>query len=112
MNDLDCPYCGSDNEVCHDDGQGYSEDEVHEMECRECELNFVFTTSVSFDYTPSKADCLNGGSHKFEPTHTYPYRYTRMRCTDCDEERKLTDPERDVFCKDKGIDKQELTNKG
>jgi hypothetical protein len=63
--DLECPYCGESNEVCHDDGFGYSEDEAHEMECESCGKNFVFYTSISFSYSPQKADCLNGAAHRF-----------------------------------------------
>jgi len=29
MDDVDCPYCGESQEICHDDGFGYSEDEDH-----------------------------------------------------------------------------------
>ena len=31
MSDMQCPYCGADQEVCHDDGAGYSEDERHAL---------------------------------------------------------------------------------
>ena len=58
--DLECPYCEAGNEVCHDDGQGYAEDENHEMACNSCEKNFTFQTTISFNYAPRKADCLNG----------------------------------------------------
>lgn len=33
MGDMQCPYCGADQEVCHDDGAGYSEDTRHEHTC-------------------------------------------------------------------------------
>lgn len=62
MSDMQCPYCGADQEVCHDDGNGYAEGVKHEHECSECEKTFVFETFISFDYEPSKADCLNGPS--------------------------------------------------
>ena len=63
--DLECPYCGADNDVCHDDGQGYEEGVAHEMDCCECGKNFVFYTAISYDYSPQKADCLNGSPHNF-----------------------------------------------
>lgn len=72
MSDIDCPYCGHSQEVCHDDGFGYKEGINHEMECYECEKNFVFQTCISFDYYPEKADCLNDGEHNFKPTVTFP----------------------------------------
>ena len=63
MNDIECPYCEAENTVNHDDGAGYAEDEMHEMECVACDKLFTFQTVMSFDYYPSKADCLNGGEH-------------------------------------------------
>ena len=93
MRDIECPYCGHEQEVCHDDGQGYAEDETHEMECYQCEKSFVFTTGIILVYSPSKADCMNGGEHTYKPTNTYPKEYTKMYCTQCDDTRKPTDEE-------------------
>ena len=94
MSDINCPYCNHPQEVCHDDGEGYSE-EAHQMDCYECEKTFVFYTWISFDYTPLKADCLNeGGQHEFKPSWTAPRIYTKMRCTACQEERQCTDAEK------------------
>jgi len=28
-NDVECPYCGAEQEINHDDGQGYDEDVLH-----------------------------------------------------------------------------------
>ena len=64
MEDLECPYCGEGNDVCHDDGAGYAEEEAHEMECDKCEKTFTFQTHISFSYYPEKADCLNDGNHQ------------------------------------------------
>ncbi len=83
MNDIECPYCGEDQEINHDDGYGYEEDQTHEQECRDCEKTFAFTTCISFDYTATQADCLNGGAHKWASTHTHPRRYSRWLCRDC-----------------------------
>lgn len=95
MADINCPYCNHGQEVCHDDGEGYSEDEAHQMECYECEKTFVFHTSISFDYEPEKADCLNeGGNHDFQTTCTVPREYTKMRCSVCEETRPCTDAEK------------------
>lgn len=98
MSDIECPYCGHAQEICHDDGFGYEEDVYHEMECYECEKSFVFTTSISFSYTPKKADCLNNGEHDFKPTATFPRRYTKMQCTMCDEKRDCTADEIREVC--------------
>jgi len=62
MSDLECPYCGEEQEVCHDGGFGYEEGVMHEMQCGDCDKNFTFQTSISFYYEPYKADCLNEGS--------------------------------------------------
>ena len=90
MSDMQCPYCGAGQNVCHDDGHGYSEDERHEHECTECEKTFVFTTMVSFHYEPSKADCLNGKPHELKLSNTYPKKFSQMQCKDCDYRRHAT----------------------
>ena len=97
MSDLQCPYCEADNEVCHDDGQGYAEDETHEMQCSSCDKYFVFTTCISFDYTPEKADCLNDGKHDYQPTTTYPREYTRLSCSMCDDKIDMTPEQKAKF---------------
>lgn len=90
MSDMECPYCGADQEVCHDDGHGYAEGVAHEHTCSQCKKVFVFQTSISFYYEPSKADCLNGGEHALKFARHYPERYSMMRCKDCDYQRKPT----------------------
>lgn len=90
---MQCPYCGADQSVCHDDGAGYSEDRRHEHTCTECDKAFVFSTSISFSYEPHKADCLNGAKHELKISSTYPRRYSLMRCASCDYERRPTDDE-------------------
>lgn len=86
--DTKCPYCGADVEINHDDGYGYSEDETHQQECGECGKTFTYTTTICFHYSPSKADCLNGGEHKYAEVKQYGYPEPRiiLRCRDCDHE--------------------------
>ena len=91
--DVECPYCGAEQDICHDDGYGYAEDEAHEQECNDCEKTFSFTTSISFSYVATKAECLNGGEHQYKPTMTVPQRHTKMRCTDCCHERPCSETE-------------------
>jgi len=91
--DIQCPYCKSGLDIDHDDGQGYEEDTTHQQRCDMCDKTFVFTTSVNYTYYPEKADCLNGGEHRYIATHTYPIEYTKMRCEYCDEERYPTTDE-------------------
>lgn len=93
MNDIECPYCGEDLEINHDDGAGYEENRLHEQQCHHCEKYFVFTTYISYSYEPYKADCLNEGEHTFKATRTYPKECTEMECTQCGERRKPTEEE-------------------
>lgn len=93
MDDMECPYCEAPQDVNHDDGAGYAEDERHEHECSECNKTFVFTTSISYYYEPEKADCLNGGQHVLSMSATSPIEYSQMQCQDCDFKRKPTDDE-------------------
>jgi len=94
MSDMQCPYCGADQEVCHDDGHGYAEDALHVHECTACYKNFVFRTRISFDYTPSKADCLNDAEHELVFRKSWPEEYSRMGCKHCGFERLATREER------------------
>ena len=50
MSDVKCPYCGKDQEINHDDGYGYEEDEIHQQQCVSCDKTFKFTTSTSYSY--------------------------------------------------------------
>lgn len=93
MSDMECPYCGAGQEVCHDDGHGYTEGVRHEHTCSECEKTFVFQTHISFDYEPSKADCLNGADHELQFRKSWPSEYSRMGCKHCDFERRATSDE-------------------
>lgn len=65
MNSEKCPYCEKENKINHDDGYGYEEDVVHQQQCGHCDKYFTYTTSISYYYDVSKADCLNGSEHKW-----------------------------------------------
>jgi len=95
--EIKCPYCGHEQDINHDDGYGYAEDEVFNQQCDKCDKYFVFTTSISFYYEAQKADCLNDGNHDFHPNHTYPKEFTKMVCTICDERRDPTEDEMKVI---------------
>ena len=96
MSDLECPYCGAELDLCHDDFFGYDEDSAHEMQCYECDKNFVFNMHISYDYVPEKADCLNGSTHRFISEwrklwlnqHDEEVQY--RRCKDCGGEEQQT----------------------
>lgn len=81
--DVECPYCGYEQDINHDDEYGYSEDETYNQQCGNCDNHFVFTTSIHFYYNVEKADCLNGSEHKYKPTITTPKCFTKMVCSIC-----------------------------
>jgi hypothetical protein len=85
MRDITCPYCEEYVDICHDDEFGFSEDVAHEMECSNCEKNFVFYTSISFSYDPRKADCLNGSPHHIKSYEGDTYK--RDTCLNCEYEK-------------------------
>lgn len=84
----ECPYCGKEVGIIHDDGYGYEEDQIYNQECS-CGKTFAFKTIIIFDYDTFKADCLNGGEHNYEKTRTYPPEFARLRCKDCGHEKPL-----------------------
>ncbi len=49
-NDVVCPYCGKRQKINHDDGYGYTEDEIHSQDCVHCDKSFYFTTIISCAY--------------------------------------------------------------
>lgn len=93
MSDLNCPYCGAELDVNHEDGQNYEQDIKHEMQCPQCDRYFVFRTTILFCYDAERADCLNGDNHDWQPTHTYPKEFTQMQCKICGERRDPTKEE-------------------
>lgn len=93
MSDLQCPYCGADQDVNHDDGRGYDGDVRHEQECRNCGKVFVFKTYISYSYVPHLADCLNGADHILQFRRSWPHKRSRMGCRDCGYVRQATEDE-------------------
>jgi len=93
MDEINCPYCGQEQQIDHDDGQGL-EDEIHEQNCGECEKTFGFTTSISYSYRPVQLPCANGKEHDFKVTETFPKCMSEMMCEDCGTRRELTAAER------------------
>jgi hypothetical protein len=93
MSDVQCPYCQYEFDVCHDDGHGMDESTRWEESCPECSKQFVFTTYFTVSHTGYKADCLNGGGHDLKLSRTYPKKFSKMECKDCDFERQPTKEE-------------------
>lgn len=87
MSDIECPYCGAEQNICNDDGHGLEEGVPHEEQCGECEKYFVFNTHISISYSAYKADCLNGKPHKYKPVvHIPKYWPDWKRCKVCGDE--------------------------
>lgn len=85
--DIECPYCGEGQEINHDDGYGYQEDETYEQECSDCLKNFTYTTGIIYHYEAAQAPCLNGEDHNMTPVvHTPRYWPNWARCSWCDHE--------------------------
>ena len=87
MNNIECPYCGKGQEICHDDGYGYEEGETYQQECS-CGKTFVFDASISIDHTAYTAPCLNGAPHDNETNYRNPRVINGMiefRCKWCGE---------------------------
>jgi hypothetical protein len=78
MSDVKCPYCGKEQEINHDDGYGYQEDEGFEQDCTNCNETFKFTTGILYVYT---VECQEG-DHEMEPFgDPWPNMY---ECSKCD----------------------------
>lgn len=91
MSDVECPHCGVDVEINHDDGYGYDEYGKFQQECPECDKTFVYTVQIDVVHFADRADCLNGGKHEYERSATLPPEYARMRCDACGDEQPLGD---------------------
>lgn len=83
---LNCPYC--EHEI-DDPDEKYETCRTYEHECPNCEKTFVFEVEYVRYYNAEKADCLNGGKHDYQMTRTIPKRYSRMKCTMCQDEKPL-----------------------
>jgi len=77
MSDINCPYCGAENEINHDDGYGYEEDRKHEQDCVSCEREFKFTTSIMFHY---EVFCQDGDHDMEQPSDDHPDFYHCKKC--------------------------------
>jgi transposase-like protein len=94
MEKIECPYCEHTQNVDHEAGYDYGDDEFY-YDCEECGCTFRCTVDIHISYNVMKADCLNGkAEHDFQLTPTFPREFARMRCSGCGEERELTDDER------------------
>lgn len=80
MSDINCPYCNAAQEINHDDGYGYEEDEKHEQHCSGCDKAFKFTTSIMYCYS---AYCSDEDDHDMDrPLPEMSPEY--FHCTKCE----------------------------
>lgn len=78
MSDVKCPYCGAEQEINHDDGYGYEEGRDHEQECVKCDYEFIFTTSISYDY---EVECRKGDHDMVPFGDEWPGMYECTKCS-------------------------------
>ena len=79
--DIECPNCKHDQEICHDDGYGYAEGEMHTQFCTSCDYEFKFTTYTSFTY---EAYCAKTEDHKMEQSTVNKDFYICSKCEFCE----------------------------
>ena len=77
MSDIKCPNCQYEQYICHDDGQGFSEDETHEQYCGSCEYYFKYTTSISYTFY---AYCAKPEDHNMELVKNHANFYHCSKC--------------------------------
>jgi hypothetical protein len=54
MKDVECPYCGIEQDIDHSDNYGFNEGKLYEQECQSCGQTFLFEAFVSYSYEVSK----------------------------------------------------------
>lgn len=99
MSDVKCPYCGEDQEICHDDGYGYEEGQIHQQECGDCRKTFGFRTSIHYYYEAHQAPCMNGAPHELEKSTIYPDIFKDARhCKHCEyQDREIDAAKRTAY---------------
>lgn len=81
--DVECPYCAWPQDIDHDGGYGYQENETFEQECSSCGKTFVYRTTMWFEYKVKTAACLYGVKHDLVATKTWLVGNTKMECRAC-----------------------------
>lgn len=88
-----CPYCGASVEINHDGGYGFDEEVLHQQTCGRCGKIFTYYTGVIYQYEPRKADCLNGGEHRYKQRIVTPAIFAYKECLACGDRQPSTDDE-------------------
>jgi len=87
METVTCPYCENNTKINPIDREHYDGEE--EYECEHCGKCFEVLAETYTRYSAcDKADCLNGGNHKWKQVVGYPEIHFkgRYRCEDCSTE--------------------------
>lgn len=94
MNEITCPYCGTDQEP---DPESYEQDEIHEHDCVECGKTFGFSIFYLPCYEEFELPCANGKPHKWKKIVGVPAEYfrNRRRCEWCGTETVVEDETED-----------------
>jgi len=90
MSDVDCPYCGHEFRLCHDDGAHCQDDGREEEHCPGCSKIMMVRTVISYDHYTETAACLNTDDPSDED-HNWGWEYVRggddyvkrFRCRNC-----------------------------
>lgn len=63
-----CPYCGY-TFVDSWELAGDRDGETSQIQCLDCDKTFISVTHFSVTYSSKKAECLNGGEHRWGEWH-------------------------------------------
>lgn len=88
MEEVECPYCEEYTGIESDDHY----EGLEEYECKNCSKYFEVFAEVEVNYSScGKADCLNGGEHKWKQISGAPEIHFRgkYRCEDCSAEHTV-----------------------
>ena len=89
-----CPYCKKKFNL--DQNKNYQDDVKYKTQCPKCGKWFVFQL-YDTDCLATKAPCLNGGQHDYQLIKMLPEEESKMRCSICNQERELTDEEKEKY---------------
>ena len=76
MSDVTCPYCKTEQEINHDDGYGYDEDQEYEQSCVRCDKEFTFTTHITYNH---KVYCKDE-PHELANSDSHPHLWECENC--------------------------------
>ena len=85
---IECPYCGEEQEVNHDDG--YDPGTIYRQKCTGCGKTFAYEASISFFLEAFATPCIDGDAeHDWKETRTIPRCFRKLRCSVCGEEKEI-----------------------